>query len=190
MASVLRTRLLKRWVAAGFAGSRVSAGNVFFEGPVMYSYGLHYPMIRIVKDKQGRQVALVNASYASSSTAKQTGQMTYLLRQECPGIPQLYTRAINQVPGTPEGVAGIFEDIDGALDKLGKARRWGTFRSWRERLRWLEADMRRYMDLFMTAGRRRAALRKLATRHARLAKLLTEEQMVTLSARELSHNLR
>ena len=93
------------------------------------------------------------------------------------------------MPGTPEGVAGIFEDMDGALDKLGRVHSLGMFRAWRGRLSLLEEGLRQYMDLFMAAGRRRAALRKLATRKARLARLLAHERMVLLRARELSHNL-
>jgi hypothetical protein len=47
-------------------------GNMFFEGPVIYSYGTHYEIARFVTAPNGQRVCFVNSNYYSSSTAKHT----------------------------------------------------------------------------------------------------------------------
>ncbi len=46
------------------------AGNVFFDGPTLYSYGRHFAVARIYKHADGGRVALFNPARYSSSTAR------------------------------------------------------------------------------------------------------------------------
>jgi hypothetical protein len=50
-------------------------GNMFFEGPVIYSYGTHYEIARFVTAPNGQRVCFVNSNYYSSSTAKHTNHV-------------------------------------------------------------------------------------------------------------------
>jgi len=54
------------------------ASRVFFEGPIIYSYGRHFPMARIInKRRNGKKVILFTTASYSSSTSK---HLTYVWR--------------------------------------------------------------------------------------------------------------
>lgn len=44
--------------------------NFFFEGTSIYSYGYHFEVGRIVKNKQGKKAYLINEDYYSATTSK------------------------------------------------------------------------------------------------------------------------
>jgi hypothetical protein len=47
-----------------------SGSNFFFEGTSIYSYGHHFEVGRIVKNKQGKKAYLINEDYYSATTSK------------------------------------------------------------------------------------------------------------------------
>ena len=47
-----------------------SGSNFFFEGTSIYSYGHHFEVGRIVKNKQGKKAYLINEDYYSVTTSK------------------------------------------------------------------------------------------------------------------------
>lgn len=47
-----------------------SGSNFFFEGTSIYSYGYHFEVGRIVKNKQGKKAYLINEDYYSATTGK------------------------------------------------------------------------------------------------------------------------
>ena len=49
-----------------------SANNMFFQGPVIYSYGTHYEIARFVTAPNGQKVCFVNSNGYSNTTAKHT----------------------------------------------------------------------------------------------------------------------
>jgi len=49
------------------------AGNIFFEGDVIYSYGRHFPIARFTRTPSGREVVLFNAASYSVSTSQHQG---------------------------------------------------------------------------------------------------------------------
>jgi hypothetical protein len=51
------------------------ASSMFFDGPVIYSYGTHYEIARFVEAANGQKVCFVNANGYSSSTAKHTAHV-------------------------------------------------------------------------------------------------------------------
>lgn len=52
-----------------------SANNMFFNGPVIYSYGTHYEIARFVEAPNGQRVCFVNLNGYSNSTAKHTSHV-------------------------------------------------------------------------------------------------------------------
>lgn len=46
-----------------------SGSNFFFEGTSIYSYGHHFEVGRIVKNKQGKKAYLINEDYYSVTTS-------------------------------------------------------------------------------------------------------------------------
>jgi hypothetical protein len=52
-----------------------SANNMFFNGPVIYSYGTHYEIARFITAPNGQKVCFVNSNGYSSSTAKHTNHV-------------------------------------------------------------------------------------------------------------------
>lgn len=51
------------------------ANSMFFQGPVIFSYGTHYEIARFVTANNGQKVCFVNSNGYSSSTAKHTGHV-------------------------------------------------------------------------------------------------------------------
>jgi hypothetical protein len=51
------------------------ANSMFFDGPVIYSYGTHYEIARFVETANGQKVCFVNANGYSSSTGKHTAHV-------------------------------------------------------------------------------------------------------------------
>jgi len=65
--------LFRRW--ANRVKDRGKSGNVFYEGPILYSYGHHFPLAVLTGAKtEGREVVLVNSRSYSMTTAKHKGQ--------------------------------------------------------------------------------------------------------------------
>ena len=51
------------------------ASSIFFNGPVIYSYGHHYEIARFIEAPNGQKVCFVNANGYSNSTAKHTAHV-------------------------------------------------------------------------------------------------------------------
>lgn len=68
--------LFHRW--AHQVKPKGKSGNVFYEGPILYSYGHHFPLA-VLTDKQydGKQVCLVNSRRYSSTTAQHKSQAVH-----------------------------------------------------------------------------------------------------------------
>lgn len=55
------------------------AANMYFEGPVIFSYGPHYEIARFVEAPNGEKVCFVNANGYSNSTAKHTNHVHHAI---------------------------------------------------------------------------------------------------------------
>lgn len=72
------SQLCHVWAQQGQEEGR--AGNMFFEGPTIYSYGRHYAAGQIHTKGKTRQFALVNATKYSVSTTAHTSEVADALR--------------------------------------------------------------------------------------------------------------
>lgn len=57
-----------------------NGSNFYFEGESIYSYGRHFEIGRIVRNKRGRKAYLINDTYYSSTTSKHQ----YYVREAIP----------------------------------------------------------------------------------------------------------
>ena len=60
------------------------SGNMFFYGPVIYSYGYHYEIARFIEAPNGTKVCFINSNGYSNSTAKHTRHVRHAIPD---GIP-------------------------------------------------------------------------------------------------------
>jgi hypothetical protein len=106
------------WAHQTQAQARNSAGNLFFEGPTIYSYGRHFAIATIHKKRDGRTLVLMNSANYSNTTAGHKSDV----RQAARHLPSV------SVPNTnPESLAEHNANIKFATDKaaelLAKAQR-------------------------------------------------------------------
>jgi hypothetical protein len=57
------------------------ASAMFFEGPVIYSYGYHYEIARFIDAPNGEKVCFINSNGYSNSTAKHTNHVSRAIPQ-------------------------------------------------------------------------------------------------------------
>ncbi len=57
-----------------------NGSNFYFEGESIYSYGRHFEVGRIVRNKRGEKAYLINDTYYSSTTSKHQ----YYVREAIP----------------------------------------------------------------------------------------------------------
>lgn len=70
MRTVLRNTDEAAHVWAAQTQQHGKAGNVYFEGPTIYSYGNHFPIAKVYTLDTGERIALFNSRTYSNSTAK------------------------------------------------------------------------------------------------------------------------
>jgi hypothetical protein len=109
------------------------AANMFFNGPVIYSYGHHYEIARFVEAANGQKVCFVNANGYSSSTGKHTAHVWNAIPDGIPtfkvpflcgsGWSYSYSRQhyfnVDQLPGI---VAAMVVEINNLCHDQLKAR--------------------------------------------------------------------
>lgn len=107
--------------------------NFYFEGESIYSYGRHFEVGRIVRNKRGEKAYLINDIYRSFSTSKHQSCV-------CDAIPtdsKVFSVGYNMSnTGNMTFVASRLESIKDAIEKYKKARTelpyqniWGAFRN-------------------------------------------------------------
>lgn len=70
MRTVLRNTDEAAHVWAAQTQQHGKAGNIFFEGPTLYSYGPHFPISKVYTLDTGERIALFNSRTYSSSTGR------------------------------------------------------------------------------------------------------------------------
>lgn len=107
--------------------------NFYFEGESIYSYGRHFEVGRIVRNKRGEKAYLINDIYRSSSTSKHQCCV-------CNAIPtgsKVFSVGYNMSnTGNMAFVTSGLESIKDAIEKYKKARTelsyrdiWGAFKN-------------------------------------------------------------
>ena len=110
-----------------------SGSNFFFEGTSIYSYGYHFEVGRIVKNKQGKKAYLINEDYYSAITSKHQ----YYVRNAIPTQAMVFSVGDNiSDTGNMRFVASKLESIKKSIEKYKKARAelsyrdvWGNFKN-------------------------------------------------------------
>lgn len=107
--------------------------NFYFEGESIYSYGRHFEVGRIVRNKRGEKAYLINNIYRSSSTSKHQ----CCVRDAIPTGSKVFSVGYN-MPNTGNMlfVTNMLESIKDAIEKYKKARTelsyrdiWETFKN-------------------------------------------------------------
>lgn len=107
--------------------------NLFFEGRSIYSYGCHFEVGRIVRNKCGEKAYLLNDKYYSSSTCKHQ----HCVRSAIPTGSKVFSVGYNMSDdGSMAFITSRLELIKEVIEKYKKVRTslsyrdvWGVFRS-------------------------------------------------------------
>lgn len=107
--------------------------NLFFEGRSIYSYGYHFEVGRIVRNKCGEKAYLLNDKYYSSSTCKHQ----HCVRSAIPTGSKVFSVGYNMSDdGSMAFITSRLELIKEVIEKYKKVRTslsyrdvWGVFRS-------------------------------------------------------------
>ena len=110
-----------------------NGSNFYFEGESIYSYGSHFEVGRIVRNKRGEKAYLINDIYRSSSTSKHQ----CCVRNAIPTGSKVFSVGYNMSnTGNMAFVTSGLESIKDAIEKYKKARTelsyrdiWGAFKN-------------------------------------------------------------
>ena len=110
-----------------------NGSNFYFEDESIYSYGSHFEVGRIVRNKRGEKAYLINDIYRSSSTSKHQ----CCVRDAIPTGSKVFSVGYNMSnTGNMAFVTSGLESIKDAIEKYKKARTelsyrdvWGNFKN-------------------------------------------------------------
>lgn len=110
-----------------------NGSNFYFKGESIYSYGRHFEVGRIVRNKRGEKAYLINDTYYSSTTSKHQ----YYVREAIPTGSKVFFVGYNiSNTGNMAFVTGRLESIKDAIEKYKFARTelpyqnvWGAFKN-------------------------------------------------------------
>lgn len=110
-----------------------NGSNFYFEGESIYSYGSHFEVGRIVRNKRGEKAYLINDIYHSSSTSKHQ----CCVRDAIPTGSKVFSVGYNMSnTGNMAFVTSRLESIKDAIEKYKFARTelpyqnvWGAFKN-------------------------------------------------------------
>lgn len=114
-------------------GESAHGSNFYFEGESIYSYGRHFEVGRIVRNKRGEKAYLINDIYCSSFTNKHQ----HCVRNAIPTGSKVFSVGYNMSnTGNMAFVTSGLESIKDAIEKYKKARTelsyrdiWGAFKN-------------------------------------------------------------
>lgn len=108
------------WAHQTQSYARNPSGNVFFDGPTIYSYGRHFPVARIY-ERKGEKLVLLNSASRSVTTAKHQREahqaVSHLRAMRCPFAPSEY----NAKEKHTGNLAYVQKEIGEHLDKSQRA---------------------------------------------------------------------
>jgi hypothetical protein len=119
------------------------AGNVFFEGPTLYSYGRHFAVATIYKHEDGGNVALFNSRRYSNSTAKHQSAARSAWAGNGHALrcsPELWPAGDTITAAQLETMAARQAELDAAAGEALKAAKREQARRARERAKLAKMD--------------------------------------------------
>lgn len=110
-----------------------NGSNFYFEGESIYSYGRHFEIGRIVRNKRGEKAYLINDRYYSSTTSRHQ----YYVCEAIPTGSKVFSVGYNMSnTGNMAFATSGLESIKDAIEKYKKARTelpyqnvWGAFKN-------------------------------------------------------------
>lgn len=135
------------WANQLQSDARNRHGNIYFEGETIYSYGRHFPIARIFKDKKGNETVFFTLDTYSNTTAKHIRSVRdacshknvlYMLEPLLLGVSK--TNYLHE-----KNIQFWLDQIENSLNKLVKARIKEIYYSEIERAR---SEMQKYLDFF------------------------------------------
>lgn len=82
---------------------RGKASNLYYDGPVAYSYGAHFPLAVITTEPGGPRTATVNVDKYSPSTSRHQSAMRHALREAGYAITEADTAALKALARKARG---------------------------------------------------------------------------------------
>jgi hypothetical protein len=151
MTNAMRKRLKDHREVCHYWANKVQSqgacGNIFFEGPTIYSYGHHFPMARFTGEhvSDGREIVLMTTDTYSSTTS---GHMS-MLRQAVNRTTSFVLDVPDVAPPVNHGknLASFQERIDRIVDELRRCRQGVSYRL--NRIDHLSSDAVVYQCAFM-----------------------------------------
>jgi hypothetical protein len=103
------------------------SNSMFFEHQIIYSYGYHYEIAKIVYNDKGKDIVFVNSNHYSSSTAKHKNHVLRAIRENKYSflVPFIngYNRQYFDVTKLPEIINLISDNIATLLKKQLRANK-------------------------------------------------------------------
>lgn len=103
------------WAQQNQSHGRNTNSSFFFERDIIYSYGYHYPLARLIGG-----VTLINSSGYSNSTAKHESHVRYAVRGQIIYVPNVKA---NNKESHKKNLQYFFDKIIENERKLGRARK-------------------------------------------------------------------
>lgn len=96
-----------------------NGSNFYFEGQSIYSYGRHFEVGRIVRNKRGEKAYLINDRYYSSTTSRHQ----YYVREAIPTGSKVFSVGYNMSnTGNMAFVTSGLESIKDAIEKIQESQ--------------------------------------------------------------------
>lgn len=125
---------------------RCSGANVFFQGQVIYSYGRHFPMAKLLLDKAGKPnaVILTTRTYSNTTSKHQSDTRS--------AVNHLRTFRATDVTETNANILKDYKKrLDATCEDCGKSKR--SKHEWLARAEGLKADGNGFAEFVGLKGR-------------------------------------
>lgn len=120
------------WAHQTQESARNAQGNLYFDGPVIYSYGSHFPIAAHVKKGRKRAILFTTRTY-SNTTAKHLGEVRRAIPKDVPVFNVCLKDSWGTLITNPtmtthdERIADYRKRITEAIETVKRARNGGTW---------------------------------------------------------------
>lgn len=135
------------WAHQSQDEARNSTGSFYFDGPIIYSYGSHFPIARYVTNERGERAVLFTIAHHSVTTSGHCSAVARAIPPDVPAFRVPHLRSSwGDLPNHADNVESYVRRIS---ELLGKAKRARVHRDWHQReALGLREQLRRYVAFF------------------------------------------